>query len=85
MIMDSTSLMPHLVFRTPTTRPHRAPAAAAARKHRGIRITEGAGTRMPTTQAAMEPTTNWPSAPMLNTPVRKEKATDRPVKISGVP
>ena len=27
---------------------------------------------------------NWPSTPMLNTPLRNEIATARPVKISGV-
>ena len=35
-------------------------------------------------QAAMEPTTNCPSAPILNTPVRREKATLNPVKINGL-
>ena len=64
--------------------PHSAPASAAAMKHIGISRYAGAGTRMPTTHAAMLPTTNWPSAPILNTPVLNENATARPVKISGV-
>ena len=34
----------------------------------------GRSKRIPTVQAAMEPTTNCPSAPILKTPVRKEKA-----------
>ena len=79
MIIESTSLMPHLVLRKPTMTPQTAPASMAVRKHRGI--SRGLGMeapRMAVTAAAMEPTTNWPSAPMLNTPVLKEKATDRP-------
>ena len=83
--MASTSLMPHLVFRVPTMMPQRAPAAMAARKHSGIRAGLGRSfSRMPVTAAAMEPTTNWPSAPMLNTPVLNENATDRPVRMYGV-
>ena len=38
---------------------------------------------IPTTQAATLPTIYCPSAPILNTPVRKENATDKPVKITG--
>src|SRR3954469_3904267 len=34
--------------------------------------------------AAAAPTTNCPSAPMLNTPARKATATASPVRISGV-
>ena len=30
------------------------------------------------------PRTNWPSTPMLNTPLRNAIATPRPAKISGV-
>ena len=82
IIMDSTSLIPHLFLSTPTRAPQRAPASIAAMKHRGIRMTEGRPPRsMPTQAAAMEPRTNWPSAPILKIPVRKEKATDRPVII----
>ena len=84
MIMESTSLMPHFTLRMPTIMPHTAPATAEASTHRGTSTMAGAGTRMPTTQAAMLPTTNWPSAPMLNTPVRNENATERPRMISGV-
>ena len=82
MIMDSTSLMPRFVFSRATMMPQSAPTAMAARKHRGISTNLGRSpSRMPTTAAAMEPMTNWPSAPMLNTPVLKEKATERPVTI----
>ena len=82
MIILSTSLIPHLVFRNATMIPQTAPAAMAARKQRGIRIGLGRfPNRMPTTAAAMEPTTNCPSAPMLNTPVLNEKATERPATI----
>ena len=82
MIMLSTSLMPRLVFNRPTMMPQSAPAAMAATKHSGTSITLGrSGSNMPTTAAPIVPITNWPSAPMLKTPVLKENATDRPTTI----
>ncbi len=35
------------------------------------------------TVAAMAPTNNWPSAPILNNPVLKAKPTDNPVNVIG--
>ena len=59
IIMDKTSLMPHLVLSTPTMMPQRAPAHMAAMKHRGMSTILGRWPkRMPTTAAAIEPTTN---------------------------
>ena len=55
----------------------------AAIIHRGTWITAGSFTRIPTRVAAMLPTTNCPSAPILNTPVLKENATERPVSMIG--
>ena len=75
--------MPFFTFSTPTMAPQSAPARAAARRHTIAWITGGSGQRIPITAAASEPTTYCPSAPMLKTPVRKENATESPVKISG--
>ena len=44
----------------------------------------GAWTQRPTAIAAMEPTMSWPSAPMLNSPVRKAKPTESPVSMMGM-
>ena len=75
-------MMPHLFFRKPTTMPQMAPASMEPIKHRGMSTTGGRfGSRMPMQAAAIAPTTNCPSAPMLKIPVRKEKATERPVMI----
>ena len=77
-------MIPFFTFNRPQNADHTAPAAAAAIRQSGTVIIAGSGQNIPITVAARLPTTNWPSAPMLNTPVRKEKATLRPVKIKGV-
>ena len=77
--------MPHFVLRKATISPQSMPASIAAIKHSGMSTPFGSEPkRMPTTAADMEPTTNCPSAPILNTPVLKEKATDSPVIIYGI-
>ena len=63
----------------PGTAPQRPPQAVAASRqtHQGsFRIS--AQYRPP-----KAPSTYWPAAPMLNRPVLKAKATERPVIISG--
>ncbi len=67
-----------------TARDQMHPAAAAAATHTSACSTGGSFSVIPSTQAAREPTTNCPSAPMLKTPVRKENATLKPVKIRGL-
>ena len=81
MMKERTSWIPLLTFMTPQTSDHKAPAAAAAIIQSGICITAGTSTKIPISAAASVPTTNCPSAPILNTPVRKENATERPVRI----
>ena len=44
----------------------------------------GQANENPAIEATMAPTLIWPSAPMLNNPARKPRATERPPKISGV-
>ena len=38
----------------------------------------------PATAMAKAPAITWPSAPMLNSPARSPRATESPVKMSGV-
>ena len=80
---DKTSCIPLFTFISPQINDQNAPAAIAAIIQRGTCITAGNFTRTPTRVAAILPTTNCPSAPILNTPVLNENATERPVSIIG--
>jgi len=51
---------------------------------KGRWINLGACTRSATAVAARDPTMSWPSAPMLNNPVRLAKAKARPVRMIGM-
>ncbi len=83
MMKDSTSLMPLFTFNTATIMDQIPPATAAAIRHNGTWMIAGTFKNTPTIQAASVPTTYCPSAPILNTPVWKENATESPVKMIG--
>ena len=75
-----TSLTLKYALKIPGTAPQMAPQTIAARRHtyHGIcRIS--AKYNAPNT-----PKVYWPAAPILNSPVLKANATERPVMISGV-
>src|ERR1043165_8351663 len=62
-----------------------APAIAPAQRIAGTRTHAGSEAAPRTTATpAAAPTSNCPSAPMLNTPARNAMATASPVRISGV-
>ena len=87
MMQASTSLMLRKAFTSPGIQPHRAPASMPPRK--AMSHTRGAGTVSvgmvsARIRVAAVPIRYWPGAPMLNRPVLKATATDRPVRISGV-
>ena len=65
----------------PHAAPVRVPVAIASTRRMG----GGRSRRTRTANVApIAPMMNWPSTPILNTPLRKAMATARPVKISGV-
>jgi len=64
-----------------------APQRAAGNRRIVVSIRSngfGTSTRSPTTVASTPPISTWPGVPMLNKPVRNAKATDNPVRMSGV-
>ena len=64
---------------------HAAPAAVPARIISGITaLPRSSPNTRPTQLPAIAPITNWPSPPMLNTPIRNAIAAASPVNSSGV-
>jgi hypothetical protein len=85
MIVTMTSWAPVRAFRSPGTKPHSAPPRKPAPTASGRWTNIGSPCREnPTKVATIAPTYSCPSAPMLNRPLRKPRATARPVKMSGV-
>ena len=65
-------------------KPHAAPPMKPMKSESSRSSGNGRPIQAPTTAATKAPTKNWPWAPMLNSPARNAKATERPVRISGV-
>ena len=66
-------------------KPQAAPVSVPIASARMSRTGGGRSRRTRTaTVAPIAPMMNWPSTPMLNTPLRKAIATARPVKMSGL-
>ena len=84
MMVVITSCAPVRALRKPGMKPHSAPVsvpiATASISSSGLGTSRKASTA---TVAPMAPMMNWPSTPMLKTPLRKEIATASPVKMSG--
>ena len=79
------SLVLNRVLSTPTMPAHNAPAAAPAMIINGITaLPSSSPSARPNQLPAIAPITNWPSPPMLNTPIRNAIAAARPVNSSGV-
>src|SRR5207244_12441943 len=85
MIVVTTSCAPTVALSTPGIPAHAAPAAIPPSSTMGSRIGDGRVLNLiPMAVHAIDPTSNCPSAPMLNRPALKGRATETPVVISGM-
>ena len=87
MMQANTSLIFSSAFSNPGIAPHRAPASIPPRKASSQMMptgTDSEGMPSATDSETSVPIRYWPGAPMLNSPVLKATATERPVMISGM-
>ena len=85
MIVVTTSCAPTVALSTPGIPAHTAPAAIPPSSTMGSRIGDGRVLNLiPMAVHAIDPTSSCPSAPMLNRPALKGRATATPVVISGM-
>ena len=76
-------VMTSLTFRNALKIPGMAPQTAPPREAVSRQAHQGIFKMMALYRAKNAPTVYWPAAPILNRPVLKAKATDRPVMTSG--
>ena len=88
MMQAKTSLIFKKAFSSPGIAPQMAPAAQPPRNATSqinAGGTDSEGMPSASIKVTMVPMRYCPGAPMLNSPVLKATATERPVKINGVP